>query len=149
MTNDRCKIGQINIVAKHFDETLKFYRSLALDIPDPMTQPAGALHAPANVGKGVKLAIDNQPLARIYNAAQRSNEQSSSVLLSVYFDSRREVDDTYAKLISAGYKGRQLPYDAFWGARYAIVADPEGNDVGLMSLIDDTFTSWPPVESPL
>ena len=26
------------------------------------------------------------------------------------------------------------PFDAFWAARYAVVADPDGNDVGLMSL---------------
>jgi len=25
---------------------------------------------------------------------------------------------------AAGYPGRQQPFDAFWGARYAIVADP-------------------------
>ena len=31
---------------------------------------------------------------------------------------------------------QQEPYDAFWGARYAIVEDPDGNAVGLMSPID-------------
>jgi predicted enzyme related to lactoylglutathione lyase len=25
------------------------------------------------------------------------------------------------------------PWDAFWGSRYAIVADPDGNHVGIMS----------------
>ena len=62
--------------------------------------------------------------------------------------SRAAVDERYADLIDAGYAGRQPPFDAFWGARYAIVADPDGNDVGLMSPIDDARRTWPPTESP-
>jgi hypothetical protein len=42
----------------------------------------------------------------------------------------------------------QVPYDAFWGARYAIVADPDGNEVGLMSPRDDDRRSFPPADSP-
>ena len=34
------------------------------------------------------------------------------------------------------------------GARYAIVVDPDGNDVGIMSPSDDTMRSWPPTPSP-
>jgi uncharacterized glyoxalase superfamily protein PhnB len=50
--------------------------------------------------------------------------------------SRDAVDERYAALTGAGYPGRQPPYDAFWGARYAVVQDPDGRDVGLMSPID-------------
>lgn len=39
----------------------------------------------------------------------------------------------YAELTGAGYPGRSEPWDAFWGSRYAIVADADGNLVGLMS----------------
>ena len=38
-------------------------------------------------------------------------------------------------------------YDAFWGARYAIVEDPDGHTVGLMGPIDRTrgyIPSGPP-----
>jgi hypothetical protein len=54
------------------------------------------------------------------------------------------VDETYTEITGAGYTGRQPPYDASWGAQYAIVEDPDGNPVGLMSLIDATRKSWPP-----
>jgi uncharacterized glyoxalase superfamily protein PhnB len=43
------------------------------------------------------------------------------------------VDRIYAELTAAGHAGQQPPYDAFWGSRYAIVCDPDGNFVGLMS----------------
>lgn len=42
----------------------------------------------------------------------------------------------------------QMPYDAFWGARYAVIRDPEGNSVGLESPLDEGKRSWPPVQSP-
>ena len=51
-------------------------------------------------------------------------------------------------LTAAGYAGRQPPYDTFWGARYAVVADPDGNDVGIMSALDPARRSWPPKPSP-
>ena len=48
------------------------------------------------------------------------------------------------EVTAAGYAGEQPPYDAFWGARYAVVADPEGNSVGLMSPVDPAMRSAPP-----
>jgi uncharacterized glyoxalase superfamily protein PhnB len=57
---------------------------------------------------------------------------------------RDDVDRTYASLIGDGYAGQQPPYDAFWGARYAIVEDPDGNPVGLMSPADPQLRTPPP-----
>jgi len=39
-------------------------------------------------------------------------------------------------LVAAGHPARLEPYDAFFGARYAIVSDPDGHNIGLMSPID-------------
>jgi uncharacterized glyoxalase superfamily protein PhnB len=148
MSGRRRAVTQINIVAKRFDETLKFYRLLGLDIPEPMNQPPGALHAPANVSTGVEFEIDNEYLARLYNASWRAPSGGGGLLLTVSVGTREDVDEAYAALMAAGHQGRQSPYDAFWGSRFAIVADPEGNDVGLMSPPEERFKSWPPVESP-
>ena len=49
---------------------------------------------------------------------------------------RDEVDEVYNDLIGAGHKGQQAPYDAFWGARFAVIEDPDGNAVGVMSPSD-------------
>jgi hypothetical protein len=46
--------------------------------------------------------------------------------------------------MAAGYVGQQPPYDAFWGARYAIVEDPDGNPGGRMSPLDPARRSAPP-----
>jgi len=39
----------------------------------------------------------------------------------------------YNKIIEAGYTGYKAPWDAFWGQRYAIIIDPDGNHVDLFA----------------
>ena len=148
MKKKRRSVAHINVVARRFDETLAFYRLLGFDIPEPVKQPPGALHAEAKVEDGAGLEIDNDHLARIYNASWRAPSGARSALITISVATRAEVDETYAALTAAGHEGRQPPYDAFWGSRFAVVADPEGNDVGLMSPREERFRSWPPSESP-
>lgn len=48
----------------------------------------------------------------------------------------------------AFYRRLGLRIDVDWGARYAIVEDPDGNGVGLMSPIDPERKYWPPRRPP-
>lgn len=140
-------IAKINIVAKDFDQTLEFYRLLGLEIPEVFGEPAETRHAPA-INDEASFAIDNETLARIYNAEWRNSAAGNSVLITAQLASRSDVDTTYDRLTLAGYAAIQPPYDTFWGARYAVVADPEGNSVGLESPTDEGKRAWPPQESP-
>jgi uncharacterized glyoxalase superfamily protein PhnB len=47
-------------------------------------------------------------------------------------------------MLSAGYRGLQEPQDAFWGARYAIIEDPDGIAACVMSPISPDRKSPPP-----
>jgi uncharacterized glyoxalase superfamily protein PhnB len=149
MSQPKVSVSQINIIATNHDETLRFYRMVGLDIPEPMNQPLGALHAVSKNDEGMLLEIDNHHLAGIYHAGIRKDGNTSgSIIIGISLESRDLVDVTYDRLVAAGFEGRQPPYDAFWGSRYAVVADPDGNDVGLMSPLDERKTSWPPANSP-
>ncbi|MBK9031081.1 MAG: VOC family protein [Myxococcales bacterium] len=44
-----------------------------------------------------------------------------------------EVDATFAAVVAAGFTGAKAPWDAFWGQRYAQVADPDGTKVDLFA----------------
>ena len=55
-----------------------------------------------------------------------------------------DVDRLFAEMMAAGYNGLQPPFDAFWGARYAILEDPDGIAVGLMSTISPEHRAPPP-----
>jgi glyoxalase/bleomycin resistance protein/dioxygenase superfamily protein len=57
---------------------------------------------------------------------------------------REDVDRLFAAAVSTGARVHQAPEDAFWGARYAILEDPDGHAIGLMSPIDATRRRAPP-----
>ena len=122
------------------DATVAFYQALGMAVRfDGGEWPpgSGARHVPLDNGQGAIFELDNPAMARIYHAGWRSpDHETRPVVLGVSLPSRGVVDDRYQALTSAGYTGRQEPYDAFFGARYAVVRDPAGNDVGLMSPID-------------
>ena len=146
-SQDRPMLDQLNIVAKDFDATVAFYRRLGAPLRDA-PESHGIRHTQAPSPNGVRLEVDNETLARIYNSAWRRGEGSSRALIGFSLPSREAVDALYADLVGTGYGGRQKPHDAFWGARYAVVSDPDGNDVGLMSPIDAGRKQWPPYEAP-
>jgi catechol 2,3-dioxygenase-like lactoylglutathione lyase family enzyme len=146
MVRHRPVLDQIDLVARDFDASRAFYRRLGVELPEQPIGADGIGHATAE-WPGMELAIDNEKLARVYNAAWRRGA-GSRALIGFRVETRAAVDEIYADLVDAGYEGRQQPYDAFWGARYAVVADPDGNDVGIMSPSDDAHRSWPPKDSP-
>ena len=146
------RLNQLNLVCRDFDASLAFYRALGIEIVESPRGADGIRHAKAQWPDGFQLEFDNEVLARFYNAAWRTSggksQGRSRVVTSITLPTREAVDQRYAALTAAGYVGRQCPFDAFWGARYAIVADPDGNDVGLMSPLDAARRTWPPVTSP-
>lgn len=147
MTDKRAVLNQLNLVVRDMEAALAFYRRLGVEIPDPTVwrTGSGAHHAEVAMPNGVHLEFDSIELARSYNAGCREPAGGASrSVVGFSLPSRDAVDELYAELTAAGYRGRQPPYDTFWGARYAIVADPDGNDVGLMSPLDPARRSAPP-----
>jgi uncharacterized glyoxalase superfamily protein PhnB len=46
-----------------------------------------------------------------------------------------EVDETYRRVVDGGFEGKEEPFDAFWGQRYATVVDPDGNPVDVFAAL--------------
>jgi uncharacterized glyoxalase superfamily protein PhnB len=88
---------------------------------------------------GVTLGIDSVKMTRSYDPAW--DGPGSIMIFSV--PDRATVDKVYADLTAAGYASHMPPIDVFWGARYAIVDDPSGNHVGIMSPSDREHQSAP------
>lgn len=136
----------VNVIVRDMPASLDFYRRLGIVMPDGEEMPGP--HAELRMPGGVSLELDAAESARLWHAGWRAGPASASVVIGFRLASRHAVDERYAELTAAGYPGRQPPFDAFWGARYAIVADPDGNDVGLMSPLDESRRTWPPEQSP-
>jgi catechol 2,3-dioxygenase-like lactoylglutathione lyase family enzyme len=131
-------LDQINLVVTDMEATVKFYRRLGLSIHD--TDADFQLHhRTAQLGGGIDLDFDSVEFARHWDKGWRTG----AGVIGFKVDSRERVDALYTDLTTAGYKGQQEPYDAFWGTRYAIVEDPDGNAVGIMSPVDPDRRSSP------
>jgi uncharacterized glyoxalase superfamily protein PhnB len=145
--SDAPDLHMLNVVVGDMAATVDFYRRLGVATPE-LAGDASDMHVQLRMPGGVSLELDTAASARIWHAGFRADPASVGVVIGFALPTRDGVDERYAELTAAGYTGRQPPFDAFWGARYAIVADPDGNDVGLMSPIDDARRTWPPEESP-
>lgn len=126
------RLDQINLIVSDMDATVAFYRRLGLDIPD--TEPQWQEeHRSATAPGGIDLDLDSAAFARTWNAGLPETRRGGTVIVGFRLASREDVDIVYADMTGAGYRGQQAPYDAFWGSRYAVLEDPDGNSVGIMS----------------
>ena len=140
-------LDQINLVCTDLEDSIAFYRALGLNIPDDSIwkTASGPHHVEIKMDNGFALALDSEALAREYNEGNPVTEKTrKSNVLSFRIETSARVDTLHAKLIDLGYSSSQDPYNTFWGSRYAIVEDPDGNLVGLMSHPDPGLRRDPP-----
>jgi uncharacterized glyoxalase superfamily protein PhnB len=149
MSGPKARFDQINIVSGDPLAATAFYRRLGADIPDDQVwgTASGVHHVSASnePAEAAHFDIDSVPFARIWNAGWKGRDDlAGRVVIGFKVASRVAVDEIYADLTAAGHAGLQPPYDAFWGARYAVVEDPDGLAVGIMSPRSDDKRSPPP-----
>jgi len=137
---DSPTFDQINVVVRDMRAMLTFYRLLGLEIAD--FDPGWEHHhRKVTTGDGFDIDFDSQAFAQQWNRGWRAG--TSGAVIGFRVVERSTVDELFQRLTSAGYEAQQEPYDAFWGARYAVVADPDGNSVGIMSAADPSRRSRP------
>lgn len=123
-------LNLIGLVAADMGRSLAFYRRLGLDIPAAAdTEP----HVEVTLPGGLRLAWDTVDTIRSFDPDWTPPTGGARVNLAFACVSPAEVDRVYADLVEAGYAGHRPPWDAFWGQRYAIVLDPDGNSVDLFA----------------
>jgi len=150
MNNPRPVFSQLNIVSGDLAASIEFYRRLGAEMPEEMVwrTPSGIHHASAKATEAageIAFDLDSAAFAGLWNAGWKGRDDlGGRVVVGFRVASRDAVDGIYADLTTAGHKGLQVPYDAFWGARYAVVEDPDGVAVGLMSPASPEFRSAPP-----
>jgi uncharacterized glyoxalase superfamily protein PhnB len=129
---------QINIVTDDFGATSDFYALLGMPIGEAARTAEGEpFHASCRPDAGAAIEVDSPRFARVWNAGWAGEEKlAGRVLLGLRTADREEVDRLCAAAAAAGHRILQPPLDAFWGARYAIVEDPNGIAVGIMSPAD-------------
>ncbi len=118
----------IGIVVADMAASLAFYRRLGLAIP---AEADDTPHAEAELPGGVRLMWDTLDTINSFDPEFAPAKDDGRIGLAFRCADPAEVDATYADMTAAGYEGHKQPWDAFWGQRYAVLHDPDGNGVDL------------------
>lgn len=125
------ELNLIGIVVKDMAASLRFYALLGVGIPVDMENES---HVEVDLPGGLRLAWDSREMIQgIYPGWVEPAGQRMT--LAFLCDSPAAVDALYAQVIQEGYPGYKAPWDAFWGQRYAVVVDPDGNYVDLFAAL--------------
>jgi catechol 2,3-dioxygenase-like lactoylglutathione lyase family enzyme len=125
----------VGIIVADMARSLAFYRRLGIDVPaDADDQP----HVEVTLAGGLRLTWDTQETIRSFNPDWKPPSGGPGIDLAFACDNPAEVDAVYAAMLGGGYDGHLEPWDAFWGMRYAVLHDPDGNGVDLFAPLPAT-----------
>jgi catechol 2,3-dioxygenase-like lactoylglutathione lyase family enzyme len=130
-TMPKMKLDAVSVASGDLAATAKFYALLGFTFPE---FGAEEKHLEAITPPGeVRLMIDDRGLIQsIIGKAPMPPNHSS---FAIKCDSPAEVDNAVKRVRSAGYVVVREPWDAFWGQRYAILADPDGYMVDVFAAL--------------
>ena len=123
------RLDLVDIVVHDMGASLGFYRRLGLDIYEGAEEEP---HAEATTPSGLHIAWDTVELMQQIDPTWTEPSGGHRISLAFSCSSPEEVDSAHDELAASGH-GYKQPWDAFWGQRYAIVKDPDGNHIDLFA----------------
>lgn len=137
------RLNQLNLIVRDVEASRTFYSRLGLVFGEGSDPTWTHHHVGAERGAHAPIDVDLDSTAFVHKW-DAGWPGGTGVIVGFTVDTRREVDELVTALAAEGVEIQQEPFDAFWGARYAVVSDPDGNGVGIMSPIDPATRSEPP-----
>ena len=123
-------LAVLELVVGDMAASLAFYRRLGLVAPEGSEQED---HVEVALPGGLKVAFDTVATIRSFDPDWAAPTGGHRIALAFRCADPAEVDALYAEVVGAGHTGHLAPWDAFWGQRYAVVVDPDGNHVDLFA----------------
>jgi len=125
------KLNAVAVASKNLNRTIKYYSILGFEFPG---LAKGEKHIESvEVSRSIKLMIDSfDMLKEILGENPKPGNHSNFAIL---YDDPDEIDKIVKNLSQNGFTIVKKPWDAFWGQRYAIVADPDGYKVDLYAYL--------------
>lgn len=124
-------LSVISIVVADMPAALAFYRACGLVIDGQDDQS----HASAEPVNGFTVMFDTQHEVGSYDPTWTPPTGGHRMSLAFDCGTPADVDALHTRLIGAGNTSHLPPFDAFWGQRYAVVLDPDGNHVDLFATL--------------
>jgi uncharacterized glyoxalase superfamily protein PhnB len=117
----------IYLFVEELADAIAFYRLLGFEI-----ERVSSVFARATTN-GFVIELGTAELTRSYDPNWALPGTPTKNTINLELSSQSAVDETYARMVQAGYRGHLAPCDPPWEARFAIVEDPDGNFIGLHS----------------
>jgi uncharacterized glyoxalase superfamily protein PhnB len=122
------QLDALGIVSSDLERSRAFYRLLGVEIAE------GDDHVEAKLPNGFRLMFDTEDVIRSFRP-DWTRETGNQFALAFECTSPADVDETFARIVEAGFHGDKEPWDAFWGYRYAQLRDPDGVGVDLFAAL--------------
>jgi len=121
-------LDAIGIVSEDPARSVAFYGLLGVAI----TRFQDSDHYEATLPSGMRLMLDSVGMIKSFDPSYE-HKRGGGPVLCFKLDSAAAVDAMFQTITGAGHRAIKAPWDAFWGHRYACVADPDGNQVDLFA----------------
>lgn len=116
------KISAVGVSSSDIKKTVEFYSILGFDFSEADLSQDHV--EPVTPEGSARLMIDsNQMIKDIFGQEPVQGNHST---FAIEYSSVGELNSVADKLTKAGFVFKKEPWDAFWGQRYAIIADPDG-----------------------
>jgi predicted lactoylglutathione lyase len=122
------QLSMVVLEVRDLDASVRFYRALGLEIPDPTGGRPVVVH---RMPSGVSLLLTTR-FASVYDANWSRPSGGYQQMLEFYVGEDSAVESTWRQLTDAGYLGRMPPTKTA-GPFAAMVDDPDGNVVLITS----------------
>jgi len=127
----RMILDAVTVTSSDMKAAAAFYALLGFTFP-PFEQDEKHLEPITPPGQ-VRLMIDDRDLMQSITGHAPTPANHSA--FAIRCETPADVDATVAAVRAAGFRIVKDPWDAFWGQRYAIVADPDGYLVDLFAAL--------------
>ena len=148
------RIDHVNIVVGDAAAAATFLAALGVELPAALAgwEPWDAHHRTISTSTStreddndadpaVRIDLDSSAFAQHWGGLART---FNGVVVNLRADERPDVDRVYERALSLGGRSCKPPYDAFCGARYAVVEGPGPITIGIMSVPDPNQRTDPP-----
>lgn len=119
----------IGLTVHNMAESLRFYRLLGLNIPEGQD---GEAYVDVITPNGYRISWNTVEMVKSIDPTW-TEPAGHRMGLAFKCESPADVDALYKTIVAAGYTSHKPPWDAFWGQRYAVVIDPDGNLIDLFA----------------
>jgi len=122
-------LSAVSIITAGMPAAIAFYQSCGLVLsgggPDePHSEFTGA---------GIKVMLDTREVIAQIDPDWQPPQGGHAMALAFDCGTPAGVDAAFERIVAGGARASREPWDAFWGQRYAVVLDPDGNLIDLFA----------------